>query len=48
MKHNFQDLTNKTNLQIQEELSNRTNEELIEIIIHLLRLLSLHILQNGE
>ena len=48
MQHDFQNIKQKTDLQLQEELSVRSNEELIEMNIKLLRLLSLYALNNGE
>lgn len=47
MQHDFQKIKEKTDLQLQEELSVRSNEELIEMNIKLLRLLSLYALKNG-
>ena len=46
MQHDFQDIKQKTDLQLQEELSIRSNEELIEMNIKLLRLLSLYALKS--
>lgn len=46
MQHDFQEIKQKTNLQLQEELSTRSNEELIEMNIKLLRLLSLYIVRS--
>ena len=48
MQHDFQNIKQKTDLQLQEELSVRSNEELIEMNIKLLRLLSLYELKNGD
>ena len=48
MQHDFQNIKQKTDLQLQEELSVKSNEELIEMNIKLLRLLSLCALKNGE
>lgn len=48
MQHDFQEIKQKTDLQLQEELSVRSNEELIEINIRLLRLLSLYALKSEE
>ena len=48
MQHDFQNIKKKTDLQLQEELSVRSNEELIEMNIKLLRLLSLYALKNAE
>ena len=47
-QHDFQKIKQKTDLQLQEELSVRSNEELIEMNIKLLRVLSLYVLKNGE
>lgn len=48
MQHDFQKIKQKTDLQLQEELSAKSNEELIDMNIRLLRLLSLYALKNGE
>ena len=48
MQHDFQNIKQKTDLQLQEELSASSNEELLEMNIKLLRLLSLYALKNGE
>lgn len=48
MQHDLQKIKQKTDLQLQEELSVRSNEELIEMNIKLLRLLSLYALKNWE
>lgn len=48
MQHDFQKIKQKTDLQLQEELSVRSNEELIEMNIKLLRLLSLYALKSEE
>lgn len=42
----FKRLRRKTDLQLQEELSTRSNEELIEMNIKLLRLLSLYTVRS--
>lgn len=47
MKCDFQKIKQKTDLQLQEKLSAKSNEELIEMNIRLLRLLSLYELKNG-
>ena len=46
MQHDFQKIKQKTDLQLQEELSARNNEELIEMNIKLLRLLSLYVIRS--
>ena len=46
-QHDFQKIKQKTDLQLQEELSVRSNEELIEMNIRLLRLLSLYAMRSG-
>ena len=46
MQHDFQKIKQKTDLQLQEELSSRSNEELIEMNIKLLRLLSLYVIRS--
>ena len=46
MQHDFQNIKQKTDLQLQEELSARNNEELIEMNIKLLRLLSLYVIRS--
>ena len=46
MQHDFQNIKQKTDLQLQEELSARSNEELIEMNIRLLRLLSLYAIRS--
>ena len=46
MQHDFQNIKQKTDLQLQEELSVRSNEELIEMNIRLLRLLSLYVIRG--
>lgn len=46
MQHDFQKIKEKTDLQLQEELSTRSNEELIEMNIKLLRLLSLYTVRS--
>ena len=46
MQHDFQNIKQKTDLQLQEELSVRSNEELIEMNIKLLRLLSLYVIRS--
>ena len=48
MQHDFQKIKQKTDLQLQEELSVRSNEELIEMNIKLLRVLILYALKNEE
>ena len=45
-QHDFQNIKQKTDLQLQEELSARSNEELIEMNIRLLRLLSLYVIRS--
>ena len=46
MQHDFQKIKEKTDLQLQEELSVRGSEELIEMNIRLLRLLSLYVIRR--
>ena len=46
MQPDFQKIKEKTDLQLQEELSVRGNEELIEMNIRLLRLLSLYVIRR--
>ena len=46
MQHDCQNIKQKTDLQLQEELSVRSNEELIEMNIRLLRLLSLYVIRS--
>jgi hypothetical protein len=46
MQHDFQKIKQKTDLQLQEELSAMSNEELIEMNIKLLRLLSLYTVRS--
>lgn len=46
MQHDFHKIKQKTDLQLQEELSVRSNEELIEMNIKLLRLLSLYVIRS--
>ena len=48
MQHDFQNIKQKTDLQLQEELSVRSNEELIEMNIRLLRLLSLYVIRSDD
>ena len=48
MQHDFQRIKEKTDLQLQEELSARSNEELIEMNIRLLRLLSLYVIRGDD
>ena len=48
MQHDFQKIKEKTDLQLQEELSARSNEELIEMNIKLLRLLSLYAIRSDS